>query len=270
MTTQEKYQHLQQIFSEMQSVLIAFSGGVDSTLLAKAAHDTLGDRAQAVTAWSQNFPEIHEREFEQLVRAIGIRHDKLLYDELSIPYFCENTPERCYVCKRYLFERFAQQAKALDLQCVADGSNADDVHDFRPGMRALRELGIRSPLREVGLSKPEIRMLSQQMNLPTWNKPSMPCLATRIPYGTEITRQALNMVAHAEQFLAQFHFAQVRVRHHDPVARIEVTRADMQRMFDEHLDEIIVARFKEIGYIYITLDLQGFRSGSMNEILQKT
>ena len=152
---------------------------------------------------------------------------------------------------------------------MIDGSNTDDVDDYRPGMKALKELGIRSPLREAGLNKEEIRTLSKQLALPTWNKPSMPCLATRVPYETEITPQVLKMVHEAEDFLRQFDFAQMRVRYHGNIARIEITRDDMERIFAEHLDEQIVMRFKEIGYTYVTLDLQGFRSGSLNEVLNE-
>jgi uncharacterized protein len=153
------------------------------------------------------------------------------------------------------------------LRHVVDGTNSDDLDDFRPGMKALRELGIRSPLKEAGLTKEEIRLLSHRLSLPTWNKPAMPCLATRVPYGTEITQDVLRMIHEAETFLNSFNFARLRVRHHGNIARIEITREDMARMFTEHLDERIVACFKEIGYTYVTLDLQGFRSGSLNEVL---
>jgi uncharacterized protein len=268
MMIEEKYQRLQQILLEMESVLVAFSGGVDSTFLAKVAYDLLKDKAQAVTAWSENYPEFNVQEFQQLVSSLGIRHHTLNYNEFVIPHFKENPPDRCYFCKHHLFDRFKHLAREQGLCYVADGSNLDDTYDFRPGIRALAELNIRSPLREAKLTKQEIRTLSKQLKLPTWNKPSMPCLATRVPYDKEITPEVLKMIHNAETFLSQFNFAQIRVRHHDNIARIEVTRDDMQRILAEHLDEQIISRFKEIGYTYVTLDLQGFRSGSLNEELK--
>ncbi|MBD3305429.1 ATP-dependent sacrificial sulfur transferase LarE [candidate division KSB3 bacterium] len=267
MTLPEKYTHLQEILRDMGSVLVAFSGGVDSTFVTKVARDVLRDAAQAATAWSENYPEISRAELTQLAEHLGIRHHLLTYNELTIPHFEENPPDRCYFCKHYLFNQFLRIAKEQGLRYVVDGSNADDVNDFRPGMRALQELGIRSPLREASLAKQDIRTLSQQLELPTWDKPSMPCLATRVPYGTPISPEVLHMIGEAEAFLRSLHFTHLRVRHHDHIARIEVTREEMLRILTEQLDAQIVARFKEIGYTYVTLDLQGFRSGSMNEVL---
>lgn len=267
MILQEKYQRLQEILGDMQSVLVAFSGGVDSTFLAKAAHDVLGDQAHAVTAWSEHYHELDEQELQHLTLLLGIRHHIFMYNEMDIPHFRENTPDRCYYCKRFLFDRFKHLARQYGLQVVVDGSNVDDVDDFRPGMRALKELGVRSPLREAGLSKQEIRALSQQMALLTWDKPSMPCLATRVPYYLHITPEVLRKVQAAEACLAQLGFREFRVRHHENIARIELPRPDMLRVLREAIDQSIIARFKEIGYTYVTLDLQGFRSGSLNEVL---
>ena len=247
--------------------MVAFSGGVDSSLLAKVAHDTLQDNAQAVTAWSRNYPEFNPEELKELVKTLGIQHHALIYDEFEVPHLKQNSVERCYHCKHHLFSNFQRIAGENGLQYVIDGSNADDVNDFRPGMRALRELEVRSPLKEAELTKEDIRALSKQLELPTWNKPSMPCLATRVPYDMEITPEILKMISEGESFLRSLGFTQLRVRHHGDTARLEVLREDMQRILLEHLDTQIVTRFKEIGYHYVTLDLQGFRSGSMNEIL---
>ncbi len=269
MTLEKKYQYLQEILRDMESVLVAFSGGVDSTFLAKVAHDLLKDEAQAVTAYSQNFPESDLQELEGLANSIGVRQHVITYDEMKIPHFAQNPPDRCYYCKQYFFERFIYIAEEHGLKEVVDGSNFDDAYDFRPGMRALKELEIRSPLEEAVLTKEDIRNLSRRLCLPTWDKPSMTCLATRVPFNMEITSKILTMISEAESFLSQFQFHRVRVRHHNEIARIEMTRDDMQRIFVEYLDTEIVRRFKEIGYTYVTLDLQGFRNGSMNELLRQ-
>ncbi|PID55805.1 TIGR00268 family protein [candidate division KSB3 bacterium] len=270
MTLEEKYTRVQTILHELGSVLVAFSGGVDSSFLARAASETLGDKAQAVTAWSEHSPEFDPDELNRLVRTLGIRHHTLVYDEFDIPHLAQNSVERCYRCKHYLFSNFQRIARENALDCVIDGSNADDVHDFRPGIRALQELKIRSPLREAGLTKDEIRALSKQLDLPTWNKPSTPCLATRVPYGMELTPEILKAIGKGERFLRKLGFRQNRVRHHGSIARIELVDKDMRRVILGNLGAPITAYFKQIGYSYTTLDLQGFRSGSMNEVLQNT
>ena len=264
---EEKYQRLQTILRDLESVLLAFSGGVDSTLLAKVAVDVLGNHAYAVTACASAAPEFQPADLAALIAKLGIQHQTQRYDELAIPHFQENPPDRCYHCKRYLFRQFVRLGRELGVRAVLDGSQADDVGAFRPGLRALQELGIRSPLREAGLTKAEIRALSQQLQLPTWNKPAMPCLATRVPYYTPITRAALTMISQAEAVLHDLGFDELRVRHHGQLARIELRPSDMRRVFAEHLETQLVTRFKALGYTYITLDLQGFRSGSLNETL---
>ena len=259
---------LRQIVRELQSALVAFSGGVDSTLLARLAHEELGDRCLAVTVTSELYPEFQVEQACQIARQVGIRHELVETDELAVPGFSHNPPDRCYHCKKELFGHLADMAGRLGLKHVADGCNADDVHDHRPGMRAAVELGVRSPLKEAGLTKAMVRALSKQLGLPTWDRPSFACLASRFPYGQEITRQRLDQVRQAEEFLRQSGFRQYRVRHHDTVARIEVEPADLPRLMDENLREKVVKRLKELGFHYVTVDLEGFRSGSMNEPLK--
>ena len=200
---------------------------------------------------------------------MGIKQISIASDELSIPEFIDNPPDRCYYCKRSLFSKLIDIMKKEGLHYVADGSNLDDGKDFRPGSRASEELGIRSPLREAGLTKDDIRSLSKSLGLPTWDKPSMACLASRFPYWQKITPQALEMVSKAEEYLHSLGLKQLRVRHHDSLARIEVPLEDTRKICDEELSRKIVDRLKDIGYIYVTLDLQGYRSGSMNEPLGK-
>lgn len=260
---------LRQIVRELRSALVAFSGGVDSTLLARLAHEELGDRCLAVTVTSELYPQFQVEQACQIARQVGIRHELVETDELAVPGFSHNPPDRCYHCKKELFGHLAAMAGRLGLEHVADGCNADDVHDHRPGMRAAVELGVRSPLKEAGLTKAMVRALSKQLGLPTWDRPSFACLASRFPYGQEITRQRLDQVRQAEEFLRQSGFRQYRVRHHDTVARIEVEPADLPRLMDEALREKVVRRLKELGFHYVTVDLEGFRSGSMNETLKR-
>jgi len=264
---EEKLQNLVGIIAEMGSLLVAYSGGVDSTLLLRVAKDVLGDRVIAATAKSPTYPE---REYEQagaMASKLGVKHLTVITEELAHPEFFQNPPNRCYYCKRELFGQLRKLAYEQGLNWVVDGTNCDDLGDFRPGMKAALEMAVRSPLKEAGLTKQEIRSLSKRMGLPTWNKPSLACLASRFPYGDRITLSGLRMVAEAEDHLHGLGFEQVRVRHHNSVARIEVPLKEMGRFFEAELRHQVVARLKLIGYTYVTLDLQGYRSGSMNEVL---
>jgi len=264
----KKHESLKAIFKDMGKVLVAFSGGVDSTLLLKVAQETLGnDHVLAVTALSPLYPERELNGVKRLVQALGVRHRLIHSNELEIPGFSENPPDRCYYCKSRLFEELLNLAEEETIPFVIEGSTLDDDRDHRPGKRAMQELGIKSPLKEAGFVKAEVRELSRALGLPTWDKPSFACLASRFPYGEEITEEGLKRVDQAEDFLFGLGFKQVRVRHYGNLARIEVLTEEMGRLMNGSLRENVVNHLKGIGYRYITLDLQGFRSGSMNEVL---
>jgi uncharacterized protein len=262
-----RFQGLKEILSPMGSVLVAFSGGVDSTLLLRVAKNVLGNKVMAVTAASTVYPSEEIEQAKALAQNLKARHEIIETRELTNPQFVGNPKNRCYWCKKELFAELTSIARENNLNCVVDGSNFDDLDDFRPGMEAARELGVRSPLQEARLTKADIRSMSKRMGLPTWSKPSLACLASRIPYGTRITEDRLIRIDRAERFLKDLGFTQVRVRHHDTIARIEVPEVDIARLLSDKPRSQIVSHFKALGYTYVTVDLEGYRTGSLNEVL---
>ncbi len=264
----ERYEKLRAILKEMGSVVIGFSGGVDSTFLSYTAHDVLGDQALAVTAVSPTLPESEERDARDMAASIGIRHLVVHSTEFSDPEFVKNPKNRCYICKKIRFTALVNLAKQEGFHWVVDGGNVDDLGDFRPGMKALEEMAdaVRSPMIEAGITKADIRALSQELGLRTWNKQSAACLASRIPYGVELTPQRLSMIDKAEQYIAPYITGSLRVRYHGDVARIEVREDEIPAILAHRKD--IVQALRRCGFTYVSLDLGGYEMGSLNEVIE--
>ncbi|MBW9171956.1 ATP-dependent sacrificial sulfur transferase LarE [Clostridium estertheticum] len=267
MELEMKFQKLKDSIQGLKSVAIAYSGGVDSTFLLKVAADVLGNKVIAITAKSTTYPEREFKEAVKYIEDIGAKHIVIISEELEIEGFAKNPIDRCYFCKKELFSKVRKVADDNNINAVLDGSNADDVSDYRPGMKAANELRVISPLKDAGLTKDNIRELSKRLGLPTWNKPAFACLSSRFPYGNEITVEKLSMVEKAEQFLLDLGFRQIRVRHHGDIARVEVNAQERDKFFSTEMMDKVANELKSIGFKYVTLDLLGYRTGSMNEVL---
>jgi pyridinium-3,5-biscarboxylic acid mononucleotide sulfurtransferase len=265
-----KYARLLGLLREMDRVVVAFSGGVDSTFLGRAAREALGDRAMLVTADSETYPASERVEAERLAGLIGLPHRVVRTHELDDPSYARNAPDRCFFCKQELFTRLAAIARDHAGAPLVYGAIMDDLGDHRPGMEAARQHGVRAPLIEAELWKAEVRVLSRELGLPTWDKPSFACLSSRFQYGDRITAQKLRQVEAAEACLRELGFRQFRVRHHERLARLELPPEEMRRLWEDGRHEAIVRRLRDLGYHFVTLDLQGFRSGSANEALRWT
>jgi uncharacterized protein len=267
MTLDEKYENLKNNLLQMQSVAIGYSGGVDSTLLLKVSHDVLGERAIGITIVSPSLPKSELEEAKRIAEKIGVKHILLKGREFEDPQYIQNSPDRCYFCKQDVFTLMFEYSNPHGYQYILDGTNADDANDHRPGRKAALQRGVRSPLLETGFSKADIRNLAKQLGLENWNRPSAACLASRIPYGTAIDADRLQQIELAEELLHEMGFSQVRVRWHDKIARIETEADNFSKLLELRIP--ITEGLNKLGFTYVTLDLNGFRSGSMNEVLEK-
>jgi pyridinium-3,5-biscarboxylic acid mononucleotide sulfurtransferase len=260
-----KFERLREIFAPMRSVMVAFSGGVDSTFVLRVAHDTLGERVLALTTTSPTMPDHDRRSALEMARMIGARHIVIESNELDIPGYAENPLNRCYLCKHNLFTVCEARAAERGIDEIVDGLNLDDLHDYRPGMKAASEKRVRHPLVEAELAKAEIRELSRSLGLPTWDKPASPCLSSRFPYGTRITAEGLRQVEEGERMLRAMGFKVARVRYHGDVARLEVDSREIGRLLEPAARETVDRELRKLGFRFVTVDLKGFRSGSLNE-----
>src|SRR5215213_9217047 len=262
-----KEERLREIFRELDSVIVAYSGGVDSSYVAYVANEELGPRAVCITGQSASLPGYQRTELESVVKRFGFQHEVINTEELENPGYRANNPDRCFFCKDELYTKLESVARTRGIKSIVDGSTIDDLGDYRPGRRAASQHAVRSPLIEAGLNKSEVRELSRRATLPTWDKPASPCLSSRIAYGTTVTIERLSKVDRGEEILRELGFREFRVRHHDTLVRLEISPAEMDRVLRKEVVEQLAARFRELGFKYVTLDLQGFRSGSMNEVL---
>jgi uncharacterized protein len=262
-----KEERLREIFRELDSVIVAYSGGVDSSYVAYVANAELGPRAVCITGQSASLPEYQRAEIDEVVKKFGFQHEIIQTEELENPGYRANNPDRCFFCKDELYTKLESVARTRGIENIVDGSTVDDLGDYRPGRRAASQHAVRSPLIEAGLSKSEVRELSRRVELPTWDKPASPCLSSRIAYGTTVTIERLSKVDRGEEILREFGFREFRVRYHDQLVRIEIAPAEMDRVLRKDLIAELARRFRELGFKYVTLDLEGFRSGSMNEVL---
>lgn len=262
-----KEQLLREKFRALGSVIVAYSGGVDSSYVAYIANAELGPGAICITGQSASLPAYQQAEIDRVVAEFGFHHEIIQTEELQNPSYSANNADRCYFCKDELYTKLEAIAASRGIECIVDGSTTDDLGDYRPGRKAATQHAVRSPLIEVGLSKSEVRELSRRAGLPTWDKPASPCLSSRIAYGTTVTIERLSKVDRGEEILREFGFKEFRVRHHDTLVRLEIAPAELDRALRKDVIEQLAQRFRELGFKYVTLDLEGFRSGSMNEVL---